>query len=152
MALPIIEVPSGAIDGINTVFVTSQPYAPGEISVFLNGLLQRKDFDDGWIETNPGAGIVTLKEAPQTTDVVQVYYLPVGGGTSVPDTSVTNIRGVLADTDDVLAGRITTTVLRAVFKPGDVVLVGRLVPQAELEGLLEPEQGLRARIEVCGDG
>ncbi len=151
MALPIIEVPSGAIDGVNKVFTTSQPYTPGEISVFLNGLLQRRDFDDGWIETNPGAGIVTLKEAPQTTDVVQVYYLPVGGS-SVPDTSITNIRGVLVDTTAALAGRITASSLRALLDPEDVVLVGRVVPQADLEGLLESAQGLRAQIEVCGDG
>jgi hypothetical protein len=77
VALPILEVPTGAIDGVNQTFTTSQPYGPGNIRVFLNGLLQRRDFVDGWFETDPAAGRLTLKEAPRSTDVVQVYYMPV---------------------------------------------------------------------------
>lgn len=107
MQLPKIEVPSGVIDGVNTLFITSEPYVPGQLYVFLNGLLQRRDYDDGWIETNPATGAVTLKEAPQTTDVLQIYYIPVGsGGTST--TSCTVLRAVLDTMTDSLDGRLST--------------------------------------------
>jgi len=116
--LPKIEVPSGVIDGVNTLFITSEPYVAGQLYVFLNGLLQRRDYDDGWIETNPATGAVTLKEAPQTTDVLQVYYIPSAPG-STSTTSCTVLRAVLDTTSSALVGRLSTpTALRVNFKCG----------------------------------
>ena len=74
-ALPKIEVASGAIDGVNQTFTVSGPYVAFTVAVFLNGQLKRRDFVDGWAETNPAGGAVTLAEPPQAGDVVQVYFL-----------------------------------------------------------------------------
>lgn len=80
----VIEVPSGAIDGVNTAFQTSKPYLPGSLYYFLNGQLKRPDLDDGFVETDPTAGKFQVKEAPLTDDVVQVYYLT-SEGTAAED-------------------------------------------------------------------
>ena len=79
MPLPHFEVPTGVIDGVNTVFNVSQAYRPGTTAVFLTGLLLRADYDDGWTESDPSTGEITLKEPPRVTkitpDVVQVFYI-----------------------------------------------------------------------------
>jgi len=43
------EVPSGAVDGSNTIFNTSVAYQPGTLMVFLNGLAltPTDDFSEG---------------------------------------------------------------------------------------------------------
>ena len=79
MPVPHYEVPSGVIDGINTVYTVSVAYQPGSVAVFLNGQLKRQDLDDGWTETGPAAGEVTLTEAPRSIgkcpDVLQIFFL-----------------------------------------------------------------------------
>ena len=78
MANPIFEIPTGVVDGANRVFTTSKPYSIGSTAVFLNGVLQGRALDDGWYETSPDNGVITMKEAPSnigTPDVVQVFYL-----------------------------------------------------------------------------
>jgi hypothetical protein len=85
MATPHFEVPAGDVDGVNTVFTVAAPYRPGSTALFLNGQLKRADYDDGWTESNPETGEVTLAEAPLTDDVVQVFYL---------DYVVTNLQNV----------------------------------------------------------
>lgn len=67
-----IEVATGAVNGVNTVFQTSAPYIPGSVRVFLNGQLKREDFDDGWIEL--GYDKVALKIPPELGDSVQTYF------------------------------------------------------------------------------
>ena len=74
MAGPLIEPALGTIDGVNTLFLSSAMYVPGSVQVWLNGLLKRKDFDDGWTEL--GSNKILLKEAPEPGDVVQVFYRP----------------------------------------------------------------------------
>lgn len=82
MTTPRFEVPSGLIDGANMVFTVSNPYQAGSTAVFINGALMRIDLTDGWTESNPAGGEVTLNEAPRVgpsgsgdPDVIQVFYL-----------------------------------------------------------------------------
>jgi len=79
---PKFEVASGAIDGVNKTFFVSVPYAPNTTAVFLNGAALRKDYANGWVETDSVTGKVDLNEAPIVGDVVQVFfaYTPADGG------------------------------------------------------------------------
>lgn len=62
------------MDGLNTVFQLSAPYAPGSVEVFLNGQAKRQDYDDGWSEL--GSNTIKMKQPPALGDVVQVFYRP----------------------------------------------------------------------------
>lgn len=76
-SLPTFEVAVGVIDGVNVAFTTPSaiPYRAGSVAIFINGQLKRGDYADGWVETNPGTGLVTLDEAPQVGDVVQIFFI-----------------------------------------------------------------------------
>lgn len=66
----IHEKLSGTVDGTNCVFTTSEAYAPGKISVFINGLKEHY-FD----ETGPSE--IVLEQAPVNTvfpDSVEAIY------------------------------------------------------------------------------
>jgi hypothetical protein len=102
-SLPKFEVAVGPIDGVNVAFTVSVPYRAGSVAVFLNGQLKRKDFVDGWVETSPVGGIVTLTEAPRVGDVVQVFFIDdAASGADVVELSP--LRGVIVATED-LSGR-----------------------------------------------
>lgn len=73
--MPRFEIPLGTIDGVNRIFRLSTDYRPGTPRVWLNGLLHRKEGQDGWAEM--GGKRLQLHEAPQEGDVVQVYYIPI---------------------------------------------------------------------------
>jgi hypothetical protein len=142
MPLPHFEVPSGVIDGANLVFNVSQAYKPGTTAVFLNGLLLRADYDDGWTESDPATGEITLKEPPRVTkitpDVVQVFYIDLS-----PDVLeaiiVCRLEGRLTAVDDLEGHLVALTSLR-----GSVDVSGGL------EGFLEPGPGLRGELDVHG--
>lgn len=70
-----IEQLAGAINGSNTVFTAPTPYVAGSARVFVNGLLRRQADADGWTETSPAAGTITLAVAPLVGDTVAAYYL-----------------------------------------------------------------------------
>lgn len=74
MAQPRFEVALGAIDGSNKTFTVSVPYSPNTTSVFINGKMYRRDWADGWAETNPATGRIDLNDAPLLGDVVQVFF------------------------------------------------------------------------------
>jgi hypothetical protein len=74
MPSTVIEVAMGPIDGVNKSFTVSAMYVPGSLQVWLNGLLLRKDYDDGW--TEQGWNKFKMKEAPIPGDVVQAYFRP----------------------------------------------------------------------------
>lgn len=122
MPLPHFEVPLGVIDGVNLVFNVSQAYKPGTTAVFLNGLLLRADYDDGWTESDPATGEITLKEPPRVTkitpDVVQVFYIDLS--------------------PDVLEAIIVCR------------LEGRLTALEAMEGRLLPSQTFRGSVDVSG--
>jgi len=142
MPLPHFEVPSGAIDGVNRVFTVSQPYRPGTTAVFLNGLLLRADYPDGWDETDPSTGEVTLKEPPRVTkitpDVVQVFYIDLSP--DVLDAAIVcRLTGHLRDVDGLEGYLVVQTHLR-----------GSVGASEGIEGFLRTEQGLRAELQAEG--
>ena len=70
----------GAIDGANTVFLTTFDF-DGLVNVFLNGMLKQASLDDGYTATAPRT--VTMKEAPLVGDTLEIEYkadVKTGGG------------------------------------------------------------------------
>lgn len=141
MATPRFEVLSGTIDGVNTTFTVSTAYQPGSLAVFINGLLMRRDLEDGWTETDPATGTLDLKEAPEVgpsgggdPDVLQAFFLD-----TAP--SIIEVREVCP-----LIGRIEDP-----FKLEGIlscpVLVGEISAVDELEGVLGTESVLVGEIE-----
>lgn len=70
----IILPADGVIDGFNTVFSTPVDYVAGSLRVFVNGFVQMKGFDDGWIEL--ASPKFMLKIAPIVGDTVTAYFKP----------------------------------------------------------------------------
>jgi hypothetical protein len=93
------EVAAGAIDGVNVVFTVVAPYVPLSVAVFLNGQLKRRDFGDGWTETTPAAGVVTLAEPPIDGDVVQIFYIDASPGASNDTVEVCPLVGKLVEVE-----------------------------------------------------
>jgi hypothetical protein len=127
MPVPHFEVPTGSVDGINTVFSVSLPYAPGSTALFRNGLLQERSLEDGWYESDPAIGEITLKEAPRGTplgypDILQVFFIDTSP--VLPETVVQRLHGRLRAAED---------------------LLGRLVSPGRLHGALEAQEGLSGR-------
>lgn len=99
-----VEIPSGAINGTNRTFVTSVPYRAGSLALYLNGQLREKsNTADGYTETDPATGTLTLVEAPRAGELVQVAYedtaavpellLPLTGTTDAVD----DVSGTVAE-------------------------------------------------------
>jgi len=112
---------------VNQLFTTSQPYKPGTTAVFLNGQLKTQTLDDGWVETDPGLGQVTLKEPPRSfgnPDVVQIFYI---------------------DTSPVLPETVVDTPLVGVIEEV-ATLEGELLPTELLEGLTSESEGLEGGV------
>jgi hypothetical protein len=95
MPNPHFEVPTGAINDVNAVFTTSQAYTAGTVAVFRNGVLVKQTDDDGWTETDPAVGTVTLTEAPLTGDTIQIFYLDASTDFEV----IEDITGILTEYD-----------------------------------------------------
>jgi hypothetical protein len=152
MPVPRFEVPSGVIDGVNTVFNVSVPYRPGTTAVFLNGLLLEPTLLDGWTETNPATGEITLKEPPRVTkvcpDVVQVFFIDTSP--VLPETVVVRLHGRLRAVDELEGRLIAKNLLQ-----GSVEALGsleaRLTTMTPLRGELEDQGELHGRVRaVCG--
>jgi len=152
MPLPHFEVPTGAIDGVNVVFNVSQPYKPGTTAVFLNGLLLRADYPDGWVESDPATGEVTLKEPPRVTkitpDVVQVFYIDTSP-TVLEAVIVERLRGRLTAVDALEGRLVLSEPLRASLDVSGA-LGGHLRVEAGLRAALQDQGTLLGRLEeVC---
>jgi hypothetical protein len=152
MPIPRFEVPAGAVNGTNVIFTVSQPYQPGSTAVFNNGLLMEQTLDDGWFETSPATGVVTLKEAPSGTpaafpDVIQVFYLDTSP--ALPETEVTPLFGRLREVDFLDAQIFSLTELPARIE--EVAgLRGMAVPADVLAGKLLGVEAMVGRMaEVC---
>jgi len=150
MPIPRFEVPSGTIDGVNTVFNVSAPYQPGTTAVYLNGLLQEPSLDDGWTETDPLTGEVTLKEAPKSLgacpDVLQVFFLDTSP--QLPESVIDRIKGRLSAVGD-LKGSLTLTSPLAGLVEASGTLQGAFMASTQLKGLVEPAGALKGRLESC---
>ena len=151
MGSPRFEVPSGTIDGVNTVFTVSMPYRAGSTAVFLNGALQERSLDDGWFETDPDTGIITLKEAPRSSgacpDVLQVFYLDTAP--PLPETQIFRLKGKIKDALS-LKGKFEDAMsLKGVIDPQEE-LKGKLRSSVAMKAVIKPDQKLKAVIcEVC---
>lgn len=102
MPQPRFEILAGMIDGVNQVFTTSVAFTPSSTAVFLNGQLKRphvSGVQDGWTETDPAAGVVTLDEAPRVGDVVQAFYLDTSPPPVVVVTEPEPLEATVSDVD-----------------------------------------------------
>lgn len=82
-SLVINQVPSGSINGSNTVFTTASSYVGGSIQVFRDGQLMRGGGED-YTETN--STTITFTSAPATGSVILVTYQMASVGTGNSDT------------------------------------------------------------------
>lgn len=74
MGVARLEPPlNGAIDGTNRLF-TIRPYTGGSVTAVWRGILRDPANEDGLVETNPSAGLVTMKEAPLSGDALLFFY------------------------------------------------------------------------------
>lgn len=75
-----IVIARGAIDGVNTVFSTGEPYVAGSTAYILNGRIHNRllprgpDNDYGYIELSADAGTIQVDHPPLVDDVVQIFY------------------------------------------------------------------------------
>lgn len=155
MPLPKFVVAVGAIDGVNTVFYTGEPYRPGSTAVFINGQLKRSDFDDGWVETDPVAGRVDLTEAPrgttgpgtyQWTDVVQIFFLDTS--LVLPGEEVTPLFGKIEAVEELEAHLVDISAKHGVVEEFGT-LVG-VVQQDGLHGVVYAVEEIHGTVaEVC---
>lgn len=146
MGNPRFEVLSGVVDGTNTVFTSSAAYASGTSAVFLNGQLKVPTFQDGWAETDPATGTVTLDEAPRVGDVVQMFYLDTSD-TVVIVTGPEPITGTLCDVTS-LDGRLDATPVVCGTICGVVSLVGALNSPTMLSGMIDSPTNLTGTLEA----
>lgn len=125
---------AGDRDGSNTVFVTpgGLAYVDGGNVVFVRGLPRVQGNDDGWTNTDPQNGVVTLNEAPLQDDEVQMLYAVATGD------DVSPLTGSIDAIDDI-AGSIE-----------EVALAGSIEESAELAGALEAV-ALTGAIEESGE-
>jgi hypothetical protein len=131
------EVPAGIINGVNTVFSVSVPYVAGSTAVWINGALMERALDDGWLESNPATGEVTLKEAPRGSgacpDVIQVFFKDTPA--DLPEVVITEICGTV-EMEVGLCGYL-------VQEEGN--LIGTISEYATISGLLMDEEP-----QICG--
>lgn len=152
MPSPRFEVPAGAVDGVNTVFTVSMPYSVGSTAVFRNGLLQQRDLDDGWFETDPNAGIVTMKEPPSAfgfPDIIQIFFLDrTPSPAPAPGTVAFNLKGIIKASKKMtatLASSLQITGYISSAKP----LLGQLELRKDLRGSIQAHPTLKATIREC---
>jgi hypothetical protein len=146
MPSPRFEVPAGAIDGSNTVFTVSRAYSPGSTAVFINGILMERSLDDGWLETTPGDGVVTLKEAPRAFDTVHVFFLDQSA--PLPETQVFKMRGKIK-TSTPIRGKVSMSqsITGHIVQPSP--LVAKIASRKDLRATITSKQTIRAKIRVC---
>lgn len=130
----------GAVDGVNTVYLTSFSFTLESVNVYINGQLKVRALADGFWVTAPN--IVTLKIAALLGDTLEVEYYAdtlTGGGAGggcpnppqievvrpgtnaeehLPDVSGEDIKSSIAS-DGELQSNVFTDLLRPVIlKPG----------------------------------
>jgi hypothetical protein len=143
MAQPRFEVALGVIDGVNRFFVVSTGYIPNTTAVFVNGKLYRRDWDDGWDETNPAVGSITLKEAPLAGDTVQVFFTDSASMGS--EEEVTTLTGRILEVSE-LRGQLLEGEIRlaVVHEIGDID--GRLLDAQLVLGGIKDLEVLHAQL------
>ncbi len=132
------------------MYTVSTGYKPGSVAVFLNGQLKRIDLDDGWTETAPGAGIVTLAEAPRSAgvcpDVLQIFFLDTSP--PAPEQSVERIKGKLSTTQDVRGVLRDPVRARAQLKTTEPIR-GELIDRSIFKGNVQTFPPVNGRLRSC---
>lgn len=148
MPVARFEVAIGTIDGVNQTFYAPTPYAAGSTAVFVNGQLQRADFDDGWTEINPATGEFWLKIPPIPDDVVQIFYRDLSP--VLPGEEITPITGVLVSVQDDFSAVLTDTevpISGSIL--GDDAISGQVSDSLYLNGRVVEGDDLHGVVEVC---
>jgi len=152
MSSPRFEVPAGTIDGVNRVFTVSMPYGAGTTAVFINGQLMERSLDDGWFETDPFSGVVTLNEAPRSSgacpDVIQIFYLDTAA--PLPETQIFKLKGYIRSPPLLRGSLRCFQEMRGVIDTSST-LTGRIDLRKRFRGRVEDTCKIRARIRICGD-
>jgi hypothetical protein len=154
VAIPRFELAAGVVDGVNLIFTTPTPYLAGSVAVFLNGQLKRADFMDGWAETSPTLGTITLGMPPEPAsngnpdDVVQVFYLE-AGTPPLPETEVTPLRATIRISQDIFGQLQESAPLLGAVLDAEAGLVARLLVEEGFGGSIEPLDVLRGTIGDC---
>lgn len=150
MPSPRFEVPVGAVNGVNVTFTVSMPYGPGTTAVFINGMLMERSLDDGWFETNPSTGTVTLKEAPRGIgngpDVIQIFFIDTSP--ALPETVVVNIKGIIR-AHRPLRGILRTTQPMVGHVSVAPSLLGYMDLRKDLRGYIKTNPPMKATIKEC---
>ncbi len=146
MGLPHFDELVGTIDGVNQTFYAPLAYTPNTTAALLNGQMKKKSFIDGWSESNPALGEITLNEAPRVGDVVHLFYLDTTDAVFVEE--ITEISGTLADTD-LLSGNIAEADTLAGSLEDQSMLDGRLTDVDFLTGAIADADQLVGVLEEC---
>lgn len=112
------EVPSGAVNGNNTVFTLSQTPSPTtSLEVYLNGLMEQ-----GGVDYTLAGNTITFsaKETPATGDVIQAYYRVPGAGPAANFSDAENPAGTINGTNPTftLAGTPNPVMSLKLYKNG----------------------------------
>lgn len=152
MPSPRFEVPSGTVDGSNTIFIVSMPYSSGTTAVFRNGLLQEKSLDDGWFETSPNLGIVTLKIAPSAfgyPDIIQIFFLDQSPSPApLPESLVFKLKGIIRAQPS-MRGSLEIQQRMTAHLEANKPLVGHLEERKYLRGSIKAQPKMKAFIKEC---
>ena len=131
-------------------FTVSMPYGPGTTAVFINGMLMERSLDDGWFETNPSTGTVTLKEAPRGIgngpDVIQIFFIDTSP--ALPETVVVNIKGIIR-AHRPLRGILRTTQPMVGHVSVAPSLLGYMDLRKDLRGYIKTNPPMKATIKEC---
>jgi hypothetical protein len=121
------------------------PYIANSTAVWINGVLLEQTLLDGWLESNPATGEITLKEAPRSSggcpDVLQVFFKDTSD--DAPETVITEICGTIESEAGLCGylvqeeGNLVGTVSSDVFITGTVADT-----QPQICGVLEDSDGL----------
>ena len=129
------------------------PYQPGSSAVFVNGLLQERSLDDGWVESDPGAGEITLKEAPQGTptgfpDVLQMFFIDTSP--DLPEVVLYRLHGRLRESETLDGRLVALGHLRGAVSELEG-LSGHLVGVTSMTGRVDEVERLTGRLVLtCG--
>lgn len=148
MGVPHFSVLGGTVDGVNKVFYTPTPYTAGTVAIFINGQLKRPGYDDGWVETDPATGAVTLREAPQPCppdhdEVIQAFYID-----TVPDGAALDLTGIIEEIEDLTGTLAGTPQLTGIVDDAEDV-VGSLTGDGALSGQIDGIQEIIGQLREC---
>lgn len=119
-----------SVANTTTEFVTNNPYVPGSLEVFMNGLKLGNTFH--YVETNPSTGIFTLTDPYETGTNLQVNYQQVvttaGNADTVDGYHADGIMKKLYPVGTIYTNKAVSTNPSVLFGFGTwVALAGRVV-------------------------